>query len=193
MRLFLAIKPDRPAEAQIARQLLQVQEAIGAKASALRWTPAENVHITLHFLGELPTGPAASVRSQIGAELAEAPFEVTLGAVGSFPAAGAARVLWLDIVTGRDALARVHAELGRRLAQVGLALEARALSPHVTIARVPDRERARVGDLSAAIGTVPRAPIAWTADRVVLFRSDLSGPVPRYEALQTITLTPPSS
>jgi 2'-5' RNA ligase len=105
-----------------------------------------------------------------------------------FPAAGAPRVVWLDIVGGAMPLGRIHAELGRRLKDAAFALEPRALSPHLTIARVPDRERSRIGDVRERLHAVAPMPIAWMADRVVLFRSNLSGPVPRYEGLQEIAL-----
>ena len=194
MRLFLAIKPDRPAEALLARRLLQAQEWLGPMASALRWTPAENIHVTLHFLGELPATEAATVRERLGTQLAESPFEITLGAIGSFPPTGPCRVLWLDLVDGNAALLRVHAELGRRLADAGVPLESRPLSPHLTIARVPDRERARVTHLRDRLREMPSAPpIRWTAEAVVLYRSELSGPAPRYEPLQTMALIAPGS
>ena len=33
---------------------MQIQGAVGGMATALRWTPASNIHLTLHFLGEVP-------------------------------------------------------------------------------------------------------------------------------------------
>jgi 2'-5' RNA ligase len=97
-------------------------------------------------------------------------------------------VLWLDVVEGRDALARLHGLLGERLVTAGVAVEARPFSPHLTIARVPDRERSKVKLLRERLAVVPPSRIEWTARTVTLFRSDLSGAVPRYEALQEISL-----
>lgn len=188
MRLFLALKPDRPAEAQLARRLLQVQERLGDLAGALRWVPAENIHITLHFLGEVDAGRVAQLQEGLGVSIDEPPFDVTIGDVGVFPASGPPRVVWLDIAKGQAPLARVHAELGRRLGDAGFALETRPLSPHLTVARVPDRQRGRVARLRERLEATAPAPVTWSADHVLLCRSDLSGPVPRYEALQAIAL-----
>jgi 2'-5' RNA ligase len=189
VRLFLAFKPDRPGEALLGKRLMDVQTAVGDLAPVLRWTPASNVHITLHFLGEIPPARVDHVADALGRTLDEDPFEITLGGAGVFPPAGAPRVVWLDVVKGIEPLQRVHAELGRRLASAGCEIESRPLSPHVTIARVPDRERARVKALRDRLKTADASPIAWVAERVILFRSDLSGSVPRYEGMQDIELT----
>ena len=188
MRLFLAVKPDRQAEALLGRRLLQVQDAVGSLAAHLRWTPAENIHITLHFLGELGEKPAADLRERLGVALRVPPFAVAIEGLGTFPPTGSPRLVWLDVSEGREALERVHEELGRRIAQAGLSLEPRPLSPHVTIARVPERARAHAKSLRDRLRAIPDARIAWHADSVVLFRSDLSGPVPRYEAVQSLAL-----
>ena len=188
MRLFLALKPDRSAEAQLGRRLLEVQGALGGTAAALRWTPAENIHVTIQFLGELDPGRAAHLQEHLGLALDEPPFRITLGAVGVFPERGHPRVVWLDVSDGRVPLTRLHAELGRRLKDAGMPLESRPLSPHLTLARVPDRERGRVSGLRERLATLAPAPIDWLAERVTLYRSDLSGPVPRYEPVQEIAL-----
>jgi 2'-5' RNA ligase len=189
VRLFLAIAPDRSVEAGIGQRMLQIQDALGDAASRLRWTPAGNVHATLHFLGEVAAGRITALRRAIEPPIPDAPFAIELGSVGAFPPAGPPRVLWLDITTGAEPMRSVHAELGRRLDAAGFAVEARPFSPHLTIARVPDRERAHVKSVRERLGDVPAASIAWTAARVVLFRSDLSGAVPSYEPLQEIALS----
>jgi 2'-5' RNA ligase len=188
MRLFLALKPDRPAEARLAERLLQLQNHLGEIAASLRWTPASNIHATLHFLGEMDPARARTLREALGSSIAEDPLLIEVGAAAVFPVAGAPRVVWLDIVRGAPEIGAVHAELGRRLAGAGFPLESRPFSPHLTVARVPDRERARTKQLRERLLSAPSMAIDWLADRVTLFRSDLSGSVPRYEPLHEIEL-----
>lgn len=188
MRLFLALKPDRAAEAQLGRRLLDLQAALGELAAPLRWTPASNIHATLHFLGELAPARVPPLQAALEAPIAEPPFEVAVGAAGAFPNAGPVRVVWLDVVKGAAEVARVHAELARRLTAAGFSVEARPFSPHLTIARVPDRERSRVKPLRDRLTQVSPALIQWRADHITLFRSDLTGAVPRYEGLQDVRL-----
>lgn len=189
MRLFLALKPDRPAEAKLAQRLLQLQDAVGSMASSLRWTPASNIHATLHFLGEVDPSRLGGLRDALGTAIPTSPFDVAVGGWGVFPTAGVPRVVWLDVIGGAKEIATVHLELGRRLTGEGFAIETRPFSPHLTVARVPDRERARVKALRERVATMDAAPIVWTANWVTLFRSDLSASVPKYEPLHEIALT----
>jgi 2'-5' RNA ligase len=190
VRLFLAVKPDRPAEAKLAQRLLQLQDAIGSMASSLRWTPPSNIHATLHFLGEVAPSRIGGLQDALGTSVSIDPFDVELGGAGVFPPSGAARVIWLDVTKGATEIMAVHAEIGRRLAEAGFAVEARPFSPHLTVARVPDRARATVKALRERLQTAATMPIAWTARWVTLFRSDLSASVPRYEPLHEIALIP---
>ena len=193
MRLFLALKPDRRAEARLAQRLLRLQEAVGAMAMSLRWTPATNIHVTLRFLGEVDPRRLRRLQDALAPTIAEPSFELELERVGVFPESGPPRVVWLDVVKGAEEISKIHAELGRRLAAAGFGLEPRPFSPHVTLARVPDRERARTKGLRESVTSVEPMPIRWTVDRVVLFRSDLSGSAPRYEAIQDIEFASTSS
>lgn len=188
MRLFLALKPTRQAEAQIGRVLLELQTIAGAAAVALKWTPAANVHATLHFLGEVSQARVTRLRELLSPPLAEPPFEVTLGHPGIFPATGPPRVLWLDVVSGADAVSRVHEELGARLAKDAFSVESRPFTPHLTLARVRDRDRAQARHVRELLHHVDETRISWLADRVTLFKSDLGGAVPRYDELLETSL-----
>ena len=192
MRLFLALKPDRPAEAVLAQQLLRIQDAAGATAPLLRWMPASNIHATLHFLGDVDAGRWRHLQEALGDSIAHDPFRVELGGVGVFPESRAPRVVWLDVITGTPEISAIHVEIGRRLTEAGFTIEIRPFSPHLTVARVPDRERARVKTLRERLKSVAAMPIGWIVDRVTLFQSDLSGSVPQYAAVHEIALAKPT-
>jgi 2'-5' RNA ligase len=104
VRLFLALKPDRPAEAKLAQRLLHLQDATGAMAASLRWTPASNIHATLHFLGEVDPSRLVGLRDALGASVLIDPFDVELGGAGGFPTSGAPRVVWVDVMRARRRL-----------------------------------------------------------------------------------------
>jgi 2'-5' RNA ligase len=188
VRLFLAVKPDRPAEAKLAQRLLQLQEAVGSVAACLRWTPASNIHATLHFLGEVDPGRLGGLRDALGTTVPVQPFEIELGGAAVFPPSRAPRVVWLDVTRGAEEMATLHAEVGRRLTEVAFVPETRPFSPHLTVARVPDRARAGVKALRERLATAEAPPVVWTARWVTLFRSDLSAAVPKYEPLHEIAL-----
>lgn len=188
MRLFLAIEPDRPAQGQIARLLLEVQRALGDGAAALRWTPATNVHATLHFLGELDAKRAARLLEALGDTLDESPFEIVVDTIGLLPPTGTPRILWAGINAGQAVLESLCVQLGVRVRSAGVPTETRAFLPHLTLARVRERERQRARSLRAGLSAVVVPEIRWAADHVTLFQSDLSGPVPKYEAIHEMRL-----
>lgn len=123
-RLFLALWP--PAS---------VREALLARRDAAQWpctarpTPAERLHLTLHFIGAVPRprlaalGPALAVPAE--------PFEIVLDRT----------VLWSNGIaallpaTVPDALQRLHARLAGSLDAAALPVDARPYRPHVTLAR----------------------------------------------------------
>jgi len=191
MRLFLAIKPDRAAEALLGQALLRIQSVVGPAAAALKWTPASNIHATLHFLGEVNAARTDRLIEIMRPALREAPFTVSLGGAGAFPPTGGPRVVWLDVTEGAEGLVNVHAELGIRLSEAGFAVEPRPFTPHLTVARVRDRDRSQVKGLRERLTQVQPVDVSWFVDRVLLFRSDLSGAVPRYEDINATPLRAP--
>lgn len=183
MRAFLAIELPDVVREELARAQRHLRDALGDEA--VGWTPAENWHLTLEFLGEVED-PAPVVAAARAVCAAAAPLDLALGAVGSF----GARVLWVG-VEGPDAarLASLVASLEQALAPLGFPPEGRPYSPHITLGRVRDpgrRPRGRRGKGAArppAIGPVVRAaprpaPRPFRAVEVVLMESRLSPPRP---------------
>jgi 2'-5' RNA ligase len=185
--MFLGASPDAPATARLKELVEGLQTAWTHAAESLRWTPIENVHVTLHFLGELDDTAAARLLVALDEPLPVAPFQLTIGDLGVFPPQGHPRVIWLSVTEGRESLARVHGQLGERITRAGLAIESRPWAAHATIARSRDRgrnrERLRL-DWSKHSATT----VSWQLDHVSLFSSDLSGPVPRYHVMLRVPL-----
>ena len=123
-RLFVALWPDERTRAALADAA-----ALWAwPAGAIR-VRAERLHLTLHFLG--------NVRRERMPELDKAlalrwrPCVVTLARPALWP--GGIAVLEAEALPPE--LAELHAGLGAALRGLGLPTEARALRPHVTLAR----------------------------------------------------------
>jgi RNA 2',3'-cyclic 3'-phosphodiesterase len=186
--MFLAVVPDDPASSALGRLAGDVEGTLGEAAHWLRWTPRLNIHVTLYFLGDVDDEPARRLTHALAAQLQPRPFEISLGPPQFGPSAGPPRVLWLPIDRGSDRLQQLHRELGERIGGAGLALEPRAFTPHLTVARVRDRHRREAGRLRGRIDGLPRADVRWIVAEVVLFLSDLGGPSPRYEAIHRTAL-----
>jgi 2'-5' RNA ligase len=181
LRLFVAF--DVSAEA--ADAVVRAAEPWTTALPGVRWVPRENWHVTLKFLGQTWPRLEGWVHDRVG-EVARrhgsAPTRLT--AMGSFPGRGRARVLWAGIDDETGALGRIAAALDEALRRE-FSPEARPFSPHLTVARIEPPVGLPEGFAA------PLPPVAFTVDRIVLFRSHLRRPAPRYEPLETFPLIGP--
>lgn len=131
MRLFAAVVP----EAALREEVAALVASAGARVHT-RWTPAENLHLTLAFLGEvdavrLPEVAAAAQSAAGGAHR----FELVLQGLGAFDSLQRARVLFLQAVQGAAPLAAVAAAFVDALPRQLRPQDRRRFSAHLTLAR----------------------------------------------------------
>lgn len=150
----------------------------GLQIDGARWVPADNLHITLAFLGEtLLVEDVAAAVTQAAAWCR--PFPLTLSGTGAFPSARRARVVWLGLSGDTDALRAAARETWRALEPHGFTPEDRPFSAHLTIARLKEPGR---------VDLPPFDPVAVPVEAITLFRSRLGRPAPAYERLQVSKL-----
>jgi RNA 2',3'-cyclic 3'-phosphodiesterase len=186
-RVFLAVEIPAVVRSALGGPL----EGLQALGTAVRINPVERIHLTLHFLGQLPVGEVERLSSGLAPRLPARPrFSVSARGVGAFPTLKRPHVLWTGIAG--DELARLvalQAELGVELARTGLPLEDR-FHPHLTLARVRGPlggpARRLLADWSAAWGDVDLGKVP--VDSVQLMRSELGAGPPRYSTLATFPL-----
>jgi 2'-5' RNA ligase len=188
MRLFVGVELDdrvKEAAASIGESL---QRELGPRVDA-RWVPAANLHITLWFLGEVNESRVESTMDTLNRPFDEMAFDLEIFGAGAFPPSGPPRVLWLGVTAGGDSLARVHAELTRRLEPIGYEAERRAYSAHLTIARVKNIGRGvSARDVRSVLQARPAHAGRCRIEAVTVFRSHVSSKGATYEALQRVRL-----
>jgi len=118
-----------------------------AKRAKVTWIPADRMHLTIRFIGEVDDDQASMVREVLEDPLAIVPFSLTLCGAGTFPKSGTPRVIWLGVTEGREQLLEVEREITARLGPLGIPEEDRAYSPHLTVARVRDPAGLKSGPL----------------------------------------------
>jgi 2'-5' RNA ligase len=163
------------------------QEALADPA--LRPIPAENLHITLAFLGSRPEPDVARAAAAIEQSLAPAPLVELLSAVAR-PPRGRARLFALPALSpGTEQLQAQLIEilLSERLYEP----EKRPFWPHVTVARV--RAEGRGSRRPIEVETPPGKLPAELSEpfygiRVVLYRSELQPSGARYVPLAQVKL-----
>ena len=65
-----------------------------------RWTPAENLHVTVRFIGHVADADATPLIEAVRAPLDLRPFELSLGGCGVFPTGGPPRIIWIGFGAG---------------------------------------------------------------------------------------------
>ncbi len=182
-RLFVALEPTDAVRRRIAQAEAALRRSAGRAADEVRWVPAENVHLTLQFLGAVPDERVAAVAEAVrAAAAASRPLALEVKGAGGFPNARRARVVWLGLEGEIAALGALVQDLGRRLAPLGYPPEARPFAPHLTLGRARDGRGAP--GMGGALAEAALADgNAWRVAEVVLFESHLSPKGPRYEAI----------
>jgi len=147
---------------------------------ALKTVDRENLHITLHFFGELSDEHVRRLAERVGA-LTHPRVEAALGEVGRFPPGGRPRVFYVSLARGGEQVEAIHRLFVETIAPLGHTGERRSFKPHITCARVRrDRSPASPPAFDRVSGRT------FALDRLVLYESRLTPGGPHYHALRTV-------
>ena len=129
IRLFVALALPE----DVRRRLEMLRGGI----PGARWQSAEQMHLTLRFIGEVD-GPAFREIVDALADIEAEAFTLTLEGVGHFPPRGRARILWAGVAPN-PALMRLQERTEATITGLGHAPDGRNYAPHVTLARFASR------------------------------------------------------
>ena len=178
LRAFFGLPVPEPQREELGRFI----STCVSLAPAFRWTPAENLHLTVRFVGSVER----SVMEPVADALADRPpaaFDLELSGLGTFGRGPGARVVWLGLQSGADAAAAVAARVEEECLRAGLAVENRPFRAHLTLARARARYGASLPDLPA-----PPSLEQWRADELILYASRLTRSGATYEVVRTLRL-----
>ena len=191
-RLFVALDPTPEALAHLGAVVdsLEVSRA-NAPGHSTRLTSRGSWHITVAFLGDVPTDrvPAAVAAMHASATHA-APLRLAFAGGGTF-GRGRSAILWAGVDGDLPGLRQLGGSLRRDLRRARLPFDAKPLHPHLTISRPGERVSlelvaADVETLSGYVGP------EWTADAMYLKVSEVqqtdAGPKPRYTSIAAAPL-----
>lgn len=157
MRLFFAI--TFPPSVRLS--LIRIQDHIRSSAVRGNFTREANIHLTLAFLGEVPSGEVENLCS-IMDQLDGKPFTLPINCIGYF----GRDIWWAGAACDAD-LAYVQAQLASKLRTAGYRVDERPFSPHITLAR---QVRLR-GSIERGQVAGPITPLNVHCDRISLMES----------------------
>lgn len=172
-RLFFALWPEDAVRAALAGTAAGLQRDCGGRPPS-----AENLHLTLAFLGDVPESrlpelfPVAAV-----AAASATPFVMTLDRIGWWPRQ---QLVWACPQTVPPPLQSMADILAGALRAAGFRVEKRRFRPHVTLLR-----DARQAPPRMACSLPP-----WQVSRMVLLCSERGSRGPRYRSAGEWLLSP---
>jgi len=178
---------------EVRDALAQEIQRLRPLSRAVAWVPAENLHLTLHFLGEQSEERAADAAAALAEAVATTrSFSLTLHGLGAFPRLERARILWTGVSGGALDARALQARVEDALEVRGFAREARPWHPHVTLGRVFDERRWRQDagrDLRPVIAGIATRSFGSCAVRsVALMQSQLGRGGARYRPVAEVPL-----
>jgi RNA 2',3'-cyclic 3'-phosphodiesterase len=179
-RLFIAIELSYEVKSELTRLQERLKKACGFCPA--RWVAADNIHLTLNFLGDVALVKVDDITTAIQTTAREfSAFELSLSETGAFPNLDRPHVVWVGLGGEVAKLLSLQKRLESLLADVGFKPEDRAFSPHLTLARVKDEaspaDKKRLGEAIAKTKCEDKCTVP--VDSISLIKSELtpSGPV----------------
>ena len=173
LRLFVAIAvPDA-----VRNEMVSVQRELKPCALGdVRWTNAEQLHLTLKFLGNVPSESLAAVNQSLAEACAGVePFRLCAKGIGFFPNERQPRVIWVGFEDDENVLADLQLRVERTLTPFAEKPGTERFLPHATLGRFQKYRRHKTEKL------LPRAAALsdhvfgeWRVEDIGLFRSELS-------------------
>lgn len=131
MRSFIAIELPETAKSALA----ELQQDLKKTGADIRWVKAENIHLTLKFLGNIEEEIIGRIVQVIkGACKKFESFDLEIKGIGVFPNVKSPRVIWVS-VNGNITVAGIQREIEMGLSPLGFERENRKFSPHLTLGR----------------------------------------------------------
>ncbi len=134
MRLFVALTLPDTLRDQLA--------ALAGGIPGARWTPPDNQHLTLRFIGEVQSWQAQEIDDALAA-LRTKPFTLSVAGIGTFERDGRITTVWAQ-VERNERLMHLQQKIETALQRVGMPPERRRFVPHITLGKVDQAQDSRV-------------------------------------------------
>ena len=172
--------------ARLRTRISDLQDDLRPRLRAARWVPAANLHLTVRFVGETSAGRADTLRANLRAPIRKTgTFELAFSGLGCFSRVRQPRVLWIGVLPVGDTLLELQQSVESVMRRAGFEADARPFRPHLTIARLKQRETALV---MALADYLEHAWGSMSVSEVVLLESRLSASGARYHVLERFGL-----
>jgi 2'-5' RNA ligase len=187
MRAFIALNLPPEGKAGVAR--FQGGLKGSWRSDWVRWTPPEQIHLTLRFLGNVAADSVPDLEAALRRACASVrAFELAAEGFGCFPNDSHPRILWIGVSGELDLLKGLVERVWVGTEPWG-ECEEKAFHPHLTIGRVKTNHLRELRKLSEEISRMtPPCFGKWPVTQVDLMKSELSPQGARHACIATVPL-----
>ena len=188
VRAFIAIDLSPAIQAKLQELLMQLKDRM--PGLPVRWVPAQNIHLTLKFLGEVSVSNLTVLQQSLQQEVAaHRSFEVVVEGLGVFPSYRRPKVIWVGLSAPQE-LVTLQKRIEQEAERLGYSREDRGFTPHLTLGRVS--RNANTAEIHRIGESVERYEVntlgSMIVSQVKLYKSDLQPGGAIYTCLFTETL-----
>lgn len=180
-RLFIGIPLPEQYKSLLAATSHSLDECL---TSTVKWTRAENAHLTLQFLGHVEKDKVDEIRQALS-KIQFTSFSLATDRIGCFPHLRKPRVVWLGLRKGIDECARLAAMVNEAMAEIGFNKEEREFRSHLTLGRV---KRLMQDDWERILNDAETQWPEIEISRFVLWESELTQEGPIYHVVEAFSL-----
>jgi RNA 2',3'-cyclic 3'-phosphodiesterase len=149
LRLFVALEIPSTVRENLAGFL----KPLRTLSPQPRWVRAENLHVTLKFVGEVPSAKLDAIRAALATVRCDREVTIDFCGLGFFPDEKHARVFWAGLDASPN-LKTLALDIDHVTQRLGIPPEKRPFSPHLTLARfqppgLPEKLRAMMQENAA--------------------------------------------
>jgi 2'-5' RNA ligase len=171
IRSFLAFELP----VNIKKTVLKVTGEIRDSGLDVRWVKAENIHLTMVFLGNVKMEGIEGIEEEVRNVCpVYGSFDIALKGMGCFPNRRRPRVLWLGLDGEIERMSHFRDGLQRALKAFGIKEEKRPFRPHLTLGRFRSTRKmgSRLEELLSEYAAL-ESPVE-SLNELYLFKSDLN-------------------
>ncbi len=187
-RLFVAISV--PDAIKSTLQDVQVELQRRLPEGSIRWTPRDQIHLTLRFFGNVLVEYLADLKPRLEAACAiSAPMRLRASGLGVFPERKPPRVLWVGVQDDLNQLAALQSAVVGATCDFGEKPDDRPFSAHLTLGRI---KQLRPREGAALRQFIPREASRlcgeWAVNHLELIQSQLGPAGAKHSVIATYPL-----
>jgi len=188
IRAFIAINLSQEILERIEQMSLELRSRL--EGVPVRWVSADNIHLTLKFLGNVSTTNLEMLKEIMGKVVSNHhECDISIGGIGAFPKPHNPRVIWVGMEVPQELVSLQH-NIEIETARLGYSREHRPFSAHLTFGRVS--RNASSQDVRAIAEILDSYKVGFLGatriTSVYLYRSDLKPDGAVYTPIYTATL-----